>query len=129
MNLNANWDKAGIAASIACAIHCALLPLLPTGITLLGIEITDNIWFEWGMILLTLVIGSYALIHGYKTHHKNLQPLLAFGLGFLFLILKQVFHTWHLVFLTVAVAAIIFAHYKNFRLCQKTKCTSIHHKH
>ncbi len=129
MSININWDKAGITASVLCAIHCAVLPLLPTGISLLGVSITDNIWFEWGMILLTLVIGLYSLIHGFITHHKNYRPIIFFGIGFLLLVMKQIFHDYHLVFLVFAVAAIIYAHFANFRLCRQTKCSSVHHKH
>jgi ABC-type iron transport system FetAB permease component len=124
-----NWDGAGIFASIACAIHCAILPLLSTGISLAGIEILHNPWFEWGMILLTLLIGSYALQHGYRTHHRNTTPFLIFFAGFVCLVLKQFFHTLNIVFLSIAVTAIISAHLYNFRLCQKTKCASPHHKH
>jgi hypothetical protein len=28
MKFNVNWDAVGIGTSIACAIHCALLPLI-----------------------------------------------------------------------------------------------------
>ena len=40
-----NWDIMGIATSVACAIHCALLPLLLTSLPLFGINIIHNIVF------------------------------------------------------------------------------------
>lgn len=61
-----NYDALGIAASIACAIHCALLPLVMTSLPILGINIINNYWFEFGMIFLALVIGIYSLMHGFK---------------------------------------------------------------
>jgi len=37
---------------LACAIHCALLPLILTSLPLFGVELIDNIAFEYGMIVL-----------------------------------------------------------------------------
>jgi hypothetical protein len=124
-----NWDIMGIATSAACAIHCALLPLLLTSLPLFGINIIHNIVFEWGMIALAFVVGSYSLFHGYIKHHQTIQPMLIFSVGFLLLILKQIFHQFEFWFLTPAVACIIYAHYYNYRLCHRTKCSSPHHKH
>ena len=41
-----NYDALGIAASVACAIHCAVLPLVITSLPILGINIINNFWFE-----------------------------------------------------------------------------------
>jgi len=124
-----NWDVMGIAASLACAIHCALLPLLLTSLPLFGINIIHNIVFEWGMIALAFVVGSYSLYHGFIKHHRALQPMLIFTVGFLLLLIKQVFHQFEFWLLTPAVVCIIYAHYYNYRLCHKTNCSSPHHKH
>jgi len=86
-----NWDALGIGASLACAIHCALLPLFLTSLPLFGINIIDNIVFEIGMILMALGIGTFSLYHGYKKHHHNWFPLMLFFIGFIFLVLKQFF--------------------------------------
>ena len=56
--LKINYDALGIAASVACAIHCALLPLVLTSLPVLGINIINNTWFEVFMILLAAAIGS-----------------------------------------------------------------------
>lgn len=124
-----NWDVLGIATSLACAIHCALLPLLLTSLPLFGINIIHNIVFEWGMIALAFVVGSYSLYHGFIKHHHALQPMLIFTVGFLLLLMKQVFHQFEFWLLTPAVVCIIYAHYYNYRLCHKINCSSPHHKH
>jgi len=129
MATKVNWDIMGIATSVACAIHCALLPLLLTSLPLFGVNIIHNIVFEWGMIALAFVVGGYSLFHGYIKHHHSLQPVLIFSAGFVLLMLKQVFHQYEFWLLAPAVAAIIYAHYFNYRLCHKTNCTSPHHKH
>ncbi len=81
MRLKLNWDVLGISASVACAIHCALLPLVLTSLPFFGVEIIDNTGFEVMMIVIAAAIGAYSLLHGYKKHHHQLLPLMIFGLG------------------------------------------------
>ncbi len=129
MNIKINWDAFGIATSIACAIHCALLPVIVSSLPVFGINIVHNLVFEWGMIALAFVVGSYSLYHGYIKHHHSLAPALIFSFGFVFLILKQFFVQHDIMLLLVAVAFIISAHFYNYRLCHRSKCASPHHKH
>jgi hypothetical protein len=129
MNLKLNWDAFGIIASIACAIHCALLPVLVTSLPVFGINIVHNLAFEWGMIVLAFVVGSYSLFHGYTRHHHSVVPVLIFLFGFLFLVLKQFYIKHDIILLLVAVGLIVTAHYYNYRLCHRSKCASPHHKH
>jgi hypothetical protein len=113
-----NWDALGIGTSIACAIHCALLPLFLTSLPLFGLNIIHNMAFETGMILLSLVIGISALWHGYRKHHHSKAPILLFLAGFCFLVLKQFiieYHTWLLI---PAVILIVYAHLLNYRSCR-----------
>jgi hypothetical protein len=113
-----NWDALGIGTSLACAIHCAVLPLFYTSLPLLGINVIHNTAFEVSMILLALIIGTYSLIHGYRKHHHSLMPLLLFLAGFSLLVLKQFFihvETWLLI---PAVILIIYAHLLNYRSCR-----------
>jgi len=114
-----NYDALGIAASVACAIHCALLPLLMTSLPILGVNIINNIWFEVFMILLAAGIGLYSLNHGFKRHHHNRLPIVIFLGGMALLLLKQVLHVYQLWFLIPGVAMIISAHYINYRQCQQ----------
>lgn len=118
MRVNINWDALGITTSVACAIHCAVLPLVLSSLPVLGINIIDNPFFEYFMIALAFVIGSWALYHGYRKHHHRLLPLIVFAIGILLLIAKQVWHEWHLTLLVPAVVAIISAHFFNFRFCR-----------
>ncbi len=129
MNIKINWDALGIATSIACAIHCALLPIVVSTLPVFGINIIHNLFFEWGMIALAFVVGSYSLFHGYIKHHRSWHPVLIFSVGFIFLVLKQFFPTFEYLFLAIAVLLIISAHFYNYRLCHQSKCTSPHHKH
>jgi MerC mercury resistance protein len=114
-----NYDALGIAASVACAIHCAVLPLILTSLPIFGINIIDHIGFEYMMILLAMGIGFYSLWHGYKKHHHSLLPAMIFSSGIILLFLKQVYHEQQLFFLIPAVMAIVAAHLLNYRLCRK----------
>ena len=129
MQAKFNWDIIGIGTSVACAIHCALLPLVMSSLPLFGINIIHNVFFEWGMIALAFAVGSYSLFHGYIKHHGSLIPVFIFSAGFIFLLLKQVFRQAEYWLLVSAVILIICAHLYNFRLCQQSKCSSPHHKH
>src|SRR5689334_9998226 len=118
MRIKINWDALGIGTSVACAIHCAFLPLLLSSLPLFGINIIHNQAFEIGMIVLAFLIGAFSLWHGYRKHHHSILPLALFFIGLLFLILKQFFleiETW---LLAPAVIFIIGAHLVNFRSCR-----------
>lgn len=118
MKININWDALGIGASLACAIHCALLPLLLSSLPLFGVNIIHNTGFEIGMIFLALCIGSYSLFHGYKKHHHSLLPLSLFFTGIIFLVFKQFFIQYEYWLLIPAVVLIITAHLFNYRSCR-----------
>ena len=118
MNFKINWDALGIVASVACAIHCAVLPLLLTSLPLLGVEIIHNVGFEYFMIILAFFIGAYSFYHGWKKHHHSLTPILIFSAGFALLFAKQIWHEWQLWFLIPAVLLIVTSHVINYRSCR-----------
>jgi hypothetical protein len=118
MKAKINWDAIGVGTSLACAIHCALLPLFLSTLPLFGVNIIHNIPFEIFMIALAFGIGTYSLYHGFKKHHHSPLPFFLFSIGFVLLVLKQffiLFHTWLLV---PAVLFIISAHLLNYRSCR-----------
>jgi len=118
VKMRINWDALGIGASLACAIHCAMLPLFMSSLPLFGINIIENLAFEVGMIALAFLIGSYSFYHGYKKHHHSLVPFLIFIAGFALLVLKQVFHHHQLWLLIPAVLLIVTAHLRNYSSCR-----------
>ena len=118
MGLRINWDALGISTSLACAIHCAILPLVLSSLPIFGVNIVDNIFLEYFMIVLAFTIGMYSLWHGYKRHHHSYIPLMIFSVGIVFLIAKQIWHSQQIIFLSIAVLLIVSAHLRNFRLCR-----------
>jgi len=118
MKFKINWDALGIVTSVACAIHCAVLPLLISSLPLFGINIIDNVYFEYFMIVSAFLIGIYSLYHGFKKHHHSYFPLIVFSIGFVLLFAKQVWHKQQVWLLIPAVILIITAHFINFRFCR-----------
>jgi hypothetical protein len=112
-------DTLGISASLACAIHCAVLPLFFSSLPVFGLEILHNKLFEYTMIGLAAGIGCYSLYHGFKKHHHKKLPLIVFITGLLFLILKEIFIPFELLLLIPAAILIISAHILNFRFCRQ----------
>ena len=118
-----NLDALGVTASILCAIHCAVLPLLVASLPILGIDILQNPLFEYGMIALAFVIGTTALWHGFNRHHRRLTPWLLFTGGMSCLIAKEIWSAYELLILPFAVLLIVSAHWLNYRWCRR------HHSH
>jgi hypothetical protein len=113
-----NWDAAGIVTTVACAIHCAVLPLVLGSLPILGMNIVDNMAFEYFMIFLAFCIGTYSLWHGYRKHHHNITPVLVFAIGIAFLVAKQLFHHVQYYLLPFAIVFIISAHLLNYKACR-----------
>jgi hypothetical protein len=119
MKLMINADMLGMGASIACAIHCAVLPVFVSGLSFFGVNIIHNFWFESGMILLAFVVGMFSLRHGFLRHHQNSLPFLLFTGGMVFLIAKEFWQVFELILLPFAFILIISAHYFNYRFTRK----------
>jgi MerC mercury resistance protein len=114
-----NIDLVGIGASVACAVHCAILPLFLSALSVFGVNIIHNFWFETGMIALAFIIGTLSLRHGFRLHHRSPVPFLLFTIGMLFLFAKQYWHNYELFLLPFAVILIISAHISNFRFSRE----------
>lgn len=108
----------GVGTSLACAIHCALLPLFLNSLPLFGVNLIHHTGFEIAMITIAFAIGSYSLYHGWLKHHHNVLPFLIFSFGFSCLVLKQFFIEYETWLLIPAVTLIVTAHILNFRYCR-----------
>ncbi len=118
-----NLDFLGFSASMLCAIHCAALPFLLTLAPLAGLQFLDNHWIEYSIILVSLVIASNALAHGYRRHHKNVLPLIIAGMGFMLVGIAQVMHgeLLEVLLMTAGGTTIAISHLVNWRYINKSK--------
>jgi hypothetical protein len=116
-------DNAGMTASLLCAVHCAVVPLLITVLPLAGLGFLANPVIEWSMIIFALFIGSYAIGLSYFRIHHKLLPVFLLIAGFLVIIAGHVFVTgWHeAIVVPIGGLLIAIAHFFNFRhtkICQ-----------
>ncbi len=128
-------DNVGMTASLLCAVHCAIVPILITTLPLLGLGFLANHWLEWGMILFALFIGVYAIgLSFFRTHHRAL-PMILLILGFLIIIAGHLFiRNWReAIIVPMGGLLIAIAHFFNFRYsraCPRGDATfQLKHRH
>ncbi|MCW3487673.1 MerC domain-containing protein [Chitinophaga nivalis] len=117
-----NLDTLGIGASLLCAVHCALLPLVLTMLPLLGAALPENEWLEYALLSGSFVIGCLALGRGYFRHHRRIRPLLLFSAGFVLLVCGHFIAPadgWEPLPIAIGALMIIAAHLLNLRGCKQ----------
>jgi phosphoglycerol transferase MdoB-like AlkP superfamily enzyme len=126
-------DNIGMTASLLCAVHCAIVPLLITSLPLVGLGFLANPFIEWSMIIFALCIGVYAIgLSYFRIHHKRL-PMALLITGFLIIIAGHLFITsWkEAIIVPIGGLLIAAAHFVNFRytgMC-RTGSSIFHLKH
>jgi uncharacterized membrane protein YfcA len=127
-------DQVGAVASIACAIHCAVIPIAISLSAAGVISIFDNEPVEWGFVLLAAVIGTVSAWRGYRKHgNKTVAVVLAAAaLGLVLATISRhgadAHHPSHLlawVFPLIGVT-IAVAHVVNLRLCRACRGCEAH---
>jgi len=71
-------DRAGMSASLACAVHCAVFPLVLAALPALGLAWLDAEWVDWTMVLLAAGIALRAHRGGFTMHRRCLPAGVAF---------------------------------------------------
>lgn len=128
MNLFSKWnlDALGISASLICAVHCVLLPLVITALPLLGFEVLENEGLEYGLLAFSFIVGYSALFRGYRKHHRHIRPLVLFSFGFAGLLAGHFLMPEPLepFVITAGAGLIVWAHLRNIKECRSCKvCT------
>ncbi len=115
-------DRAGATASLACAVHCALMPLVVALLPLVGLGFLADERTEWALLALSAVLASSSLGLGYRQHRRR-QALLVLSLGLTALVTGRILEERH--FEMVGVVGVVLggctvaaAHFINRRLCQ-----------
>lgn len=114
---SSRWDSAGMTASILCAIHCAIVPVLITVLPLAGLGFLANPLIEWSMIGLAIIIGSYAIGLSYVKVHRKKLPLVLLMAGFLVIILGHIFTQGWREAIVVPIGGLLItaSHFANYR--------------
>jgi hypothetical protein len=119
-------DKFAAGLSIACALHCLLVPsflIVTSGALALSI---DDEFIHWTILFLAIPISLYALITGVSNHNDYGVFLVGLaGLGILFataLLESSLAETFVIIFTLMGSLLVVYAHIKNFQLCKELDC-------
>ena len=132
MNTQFKADKLSITLSIACMIHCLLMPsflILTSGVIALSI---DNELIHKVFLILVIPISLYALISGFQNH--NTSSYLYLGISGLWLLIFAIFFGESVfgelieeVLTFIGSIMVAYSHYQNFQMCRNLDC-SCHEK-
>ena len=127
MNTQVKADKLSITLSLACMIHCLLMPsflILTSGFLALSI---DNEIIHRVFLIIVLPVSLYALITGYQNH--KILSYLYLGISGLWLLFfavffgEGVFGEFTEKSLTLIGSMIVASsHYKNYKACKELAC-------
>jgi hypothetical protein len=128
----------GEFASLACAVHCAAMPIVIGAGAAGAFSFLQEEPVEWAMVLLAAVVGTVAAWKGFKAHgNLAVVTVLLLAIGALVVHALHIFDdvghheghahgiAWTGVIAGVALAASLFV---NNRLC-KSCHTCAHHAH
>ena len=126
MKIHPITDKFAAGLSIACALHCLLVPsflIVSSGALALSI---DNELIHWTILFLAIPVSIYALVTGVSNHNDYAVFLVGLaGLGIIFataLSESLLTETSVIIFTLMGSALVVYAHLKNFQLCKELDC-------
>ena len=83
--------KAGVWASIICAIHCTILPLLMILLPTAGVYLFINETFEFVLLGISLVFNMTNVCFGYRQHKSN-KAVAVLALGLFVFVFGRLMH-------------------------------------
>jgi hypothetical protein len=121
-------DKAGMIASITCAIHCMIMPLVVTLLPIFGLSLFATEEFEWMLLMVSAMLGVTSLCFGFRKH-KSFRAFSFLGIGLTFLVIGRLAHEHvshfrvftfdiYLLFLVAGAILVAFSHWLNNKLCK-----------
>ncbi len=118
-------DFWGIGVGIACAIHCAVFPIIFAGGLFAGVAWLDHMYLDLIFLAISIYLGFNSLIKSYLNLHKNLLPIGVAFLGMTIISYVLLAHLCDYIVLP-ALGGILLAvaHFLNFRLVSNFKQTT-----
>jgi hypothetical protein len=121
-------DKAGMVASITCAIHCMIMPLVVTLLPIFGLSLFATEEFEWMLLMVSAMLGVTSLCFGFRKH-KSFRAFSFLGIGLTFLVIGRLAHEHvshfrvftfdiYLLFLVAGAILVALSHWLNNKLCK-----------
>ena len=121
-------DKAGMVASITCAVHCMIMPLVITLLPIFGLSLFATEEFEWILLMISAMLGITSLCFGFRKH-KSFKAFSFLGIGLTFLVIGRLAHEHvshfrvftfdiYLLFLVAGAILVALSHWLNNKLCK-----------
>lgn len=124
-------DRVGATASLVCALHCALMPLVITLLPLVGLGFLADERVEWALVTLSAVMGTTSLCLGFRQHRsRRAFAFLGIGLGMLAtgrILEGHVHSAWGVVIVVLGGITLAVAHVINQQLCKSCRTCRHHH--
>lgn len=110
-------DLLGISASLICAVHCVLPPVLIAFSAAGIIPFLEKPLLELIILSGALVFALLSLVPSFR-NHKNPVPLFIAFVGFLSIGIGHIFHShaFEIVFMLLGGVLLAVAHYRNWKL-------------
>jgi hypothetical protein len=101
-------------------VHCLVLPLFLTTLPIWGFEVLENVYVEMATTITAFLIGGWAIVNGYRKHHKNLFIVGLFTSGLLLMLVAGLRddEIWEILLKGIGAVFVILAHVRNWRQCR-----------
>ena len=120
-------DLIGFSASLICAVHCSLLPVILTLSAFSSLTWLSHPWFEGAFIASSIVIATFALGKNFRKHVHIRRSLQIIAAGFVFIILSRIIHgEAHHYLAAIGGMIIAIGHIYNWRQSRKSACCATH---
>ena len=118
-------DRLGFWASVGCAVHCALLPVVLVAAPTLGLGVVGWLDVDQVFVLVATVLGVTMLTLGYRRHRaRSVWLLLLAGLALVWGNAFSPLHghgLWHGAMMAGGGLLIAWAHFRNTRLASQCR--------
>ncbi|QDH79880.1 MerC domain-containing protein [Echinicola soli] len=113
-------DFFGISASLLCGIHCAAMPFILVLTPLAGLKFLSEPWIEYSVLIISAIIATISLGHGFRKHHRRPLPLCIATSGFMIIGIGHLLHdhqAHRISHITISIGAflIAFSHFINWK--------------
>ena len=116
-------DRVGVAGSVLCAVHCALMPLLLSALPALGVGMSASVDWDQAFVVFATLLGVATLSLGFRRHRAHRAwALLVPGLVMVWIGSFTSLHdhsSGHVLMMTTGGLLIAAAHVINLRLSHR----------
>ncbi len=127
-NLSSRLDWIGASASMLCAIHCALLPLVITLLPMSGLAGESHLLVDLSLLVVSLTVAMLSLRNGYLKHHHRWGAIRLAIAGFLVLFVGIILHeeAYGRYVMALGGTLVAVSHIWNARLCKHCRRCNDH---